>query len=426
MAALKLIIKKIINTDNNIFSTNYDTTDKVNKIIKSLFFYFISKEINIKSKFEFFFETTQNTFFKNILEDFIHYFCKIQKTYNGFNKLAKIYKYKKTSIVVDADIALNEIKENQPNVFSVIQVNSKYLFSINDLINIINASLTNNYQFFVEPLCVKNPYNNIPFSKSTLYNIYFFILGKTHYRPDLFFKFFACDFNLSHFGKKYEVLLREHYIYNYVYKSTSDLLFKEVTKMIRYFNNYSLTNGLKNKIHVDADFPKDKLIKIMQPYLLLYFTSIYSMILNKKSETRVAFKYMMLRFSNYNPQFGRKKYKILFNYNANFKKTVACKIIEFDDKHIAFNIEVNKTLDFLTDHLAYKEPCVNYFTNLLIIDQQNTPQYSNGEETIVNEEYSMEESDTESSDDEGDNMVEEEAEGYVEEDLEEEDVDSIS
>ena len=150
------------------------------------------------------------------------------------------------------------------------------------------------------------------------------------------------------------------------------------------------------------------------------------MILNKKSETRVAFKYMMLRFSNYNPQFGRKKYKILFNYNANFKKTVACKIIEFDDKHIAFNIEVNKTLDFLTDHLAYKEPCVNYFTNLLIIDQQNTPQYSNGEETIVNEEYSMEESDTESSDDEGDNMVEEEAEGYVEEDLEEEDVDSIS
>jgi hypothetical protein len=416
MTTFKLIVKKIINTDNNIFSSNYDNSDKNNKIIKLLFASFIVKEMKIENKFNFYFETVKNTFFKNIIEEFIEYFCKIQKTYNGFNRLAQLFKYKKAQIVVNYDIGLNEIKENDKNIISIIQCNSKYLFSINDLINIINTSLTNNYQFFPEPLCIKNPYNNIPFSKSCLYNIYLFILYKTYFHPDLFFKFFSCDFNLSIFVKKYEVLLRENFINNYVYKSHSNLLFDEITKMIKYFNKYCKKSKLNNNICVDKDFPKNTLIKIMQPYLLVYFTSIYSMIPNRRFETNIIFKQIMMKFNNFNPQFGRKKYKIVFKNTSKFKKRVAGKIIEFDDRYPPFNNTSNARELFLKDHLVYNAGynVLNNFTNLLVVDEeqhyfQNDDEENNDEDEV----YEVEE-----EDDVDDDETHEEEEQY--------DADSIS
>jgi hypothetical protein len=355
MTTFKLIVKKIINTNNNIFFNSYDKSDNKNSMIKLLFASFIIKEMINENKFNFYFETVHNTFFKNIIEEFIDYFCKIQKVYNGFNKLAKIFKYKKANIVVNYDIGLNEIKENGKNIISILQCNSKYLFSINDLINIINTSLTNNYHFFSEPLCIKNPYNNLPFTKSCLYNIYLFILYKTYFHPDLFFKFFWCDFNLSSFVKKYEVLLREIFINNYVYKSHSNLLFNEITKMIKYFNKYCKKSKLNNNIYIDKDFPKNILIKIMQPYLQVYFTSIYSMIPNIRFETNIFFKKIMIKFNNFNTQFGRKKYKILFKNTSKFKIKVAGKIIEFDDRHPPFNNTSNVT-DFFLHLFTFQMP----------------------------------------------------------------------
>jgi hypothetical protein len=44
----KLIIEKIINTNNNIFSINYDSSDKVDKIIQMLFVTFLLKEVTPK------------------------------------------------------------------------------------------------------------------------------------------------------------------------------------------------------------------------------------------------------------------------------------------------------------------------------------------------------------------------------------------
>ena len=422
-----LITKKIINPDNNIFSSNYDTSDKVNNIIKILFVTLMFKEINTKNKFAFFFENIQNTFLKNVKEDFINYFCTIQKTYNGFNKLAQIFKYKTSRTVINYDIGLNEINETQQNVMCILHLNSKYLFTIGDLINIINTSLTNNYEFFAEPLCIKNPYNNLPFSKSTLYNIYFFILYKTYYRPELFIKFFDCNFNLSLFVKKNEIMLREHSIANYIYKSPLNTLFKEVTKMIKKFNHYCLKFNLRNRIIIDNDFPQDKLVKIMQPYLLVYFTSLYSMIPNKKHESSLIFKHMMLKFSKFNPLFGRKKYKILFKHTANFKKKIIGKIIEFDDNHIIFNDHNHKIENFLTDHLVYKESfnTVNYyFTNLLIVNN-DPPQLQNAEE-YEEEDEDHEEMEEEEEEDQEIEEYHEEEEIEDQEIEDQEDIDSIS
>jgi hypothetical protein len=317
-------------------------------------------------------------------------------------------------------MGLNEITLNSKNVICIFHCGSKYLFHINDLIKIINTSLTNSYMFFSEPLAIKNPYNNLPFKKSDLYNIYFFIKNKTNYYPDLLFKFYDVDFNLTIFKNKNEYLLREKAINDYVFNSTSQVLVKDIKRMISSHNK-------KNKLYeiiIDKDFPQDKLIRIFQPYLLLYFISQYTFLEYKKIEARNILNYRLKRFQKFNPQFGRKKYKILMGYRRNFKKYIKEKLIEFDDRHIKFNDVEYQNKSFLDDHLKYEENDNEYiglhagisYNILFIFDE---------EEQIYNQPQSEEDEDVEDDEDveedEEDEDVEEDEEQYhVEDELEDE------
>jgi hypothetical protein len=387
----KLIIKKLLHTDNNIFSSNYDKNENVDERCKLFFNIFLMQDINVKNKFKFFYETLNSIFFKNKKELFIDYFCKVQKTYKALNKLMYIYKFKNSKIVVNTDMALNEIDINQKNIICIFQDDVKYLFNVNDLINIINTSLINNHLFFSEPLCVKNPYNNLPFSKSTLYNIYLFIKFKTHFLPVLFFHFFYCNFNLECFKKKHEYLLRQYSIENYVFKSPSNILIKEINLMIKSFNDNCRKCKMKYVILIDEDFPSDKLIKIMRPYLLIYINSNYSLLPYKKIELRNMLKVLLIRFNRFNPQFGRKKFKILMEYKKNFKRKIIGKIVEFDDKYIPFNSIEKQNDNFLKDHIV-SNTTINIFTHeLLLITDNNIIIYEEEEEEEEEDEDEEEE-----------------------------------
>ena len=116
MSTFNLIIKKIINLDDSNYfvlneNGNENKNNKINLLIKILFGSFVSNKITINKKFNFFYDTLNNSFFKNNYEEFIYYFCKIQKTYKSFSKLANIYRYKYSKIVVNTDIGLNKIDE---------------------------------------------------------------------------------------------------------------------------------------------------------------------------------------------------------------------------------------------------------------------------------------------------------------------------
>ena len=194
------IARKILNMENHPFLHNYDKNDPISPIIKTFFIHFlhVNPERSL-NKFKFFIEGSQNSIFFNndIKNEFSILFSKIQKIYKSFRRFAFIYKYKKARIVVNTDMTLNEISEKDRNIICIYQNKSKYLFHILDLINIINASLTNSYVFFAEPLHVKNPFNNLAFNKSTLYNIYFFIKFHTNLYPELVFKYFQTNFDLG-------------------------------------------------------------------------------------------------------------------------------------------------------------------------------------------------------------------------------------
>ena len=364
METYKLIIKNTIKTDINFFALYYKE-DKIVKWYIKLSFCVFEKEVNIENKYKKLSETLDGFLLndKEKKEEFIDYFYKIQKTYNTISRFAYNYKYKKTKIVVNTDMGLNELIENDKNVISIIDNNSKYLFHVNDLINIINTSLTNSHLFFSQPKSVKNPYNNLPFNKSTLYNIYFYIRYKTDYYPELFFKFFECNFNLTKFKFLNENLLREYTIENYVYKSPINVIEKDIRQMILSFNLHCEKVRVKNRILIDEDFPINKLSTIMKPYLFLFCKSLYSFHPQIKKQYSNLFKLRMLRFNKFNPQFGRKRYKIHYKITKNLKKKICGKETVFDEKCVNFYDNEKENEIFLSDHLKYDEDENDFILN---------------------------------------------------------------
>jgi hypothetical protein len=151
---------------------------------------------------------------------------------------------------------------------------------------------------------------------------------------------------------------------------------------------------LKNRILIDKDFPKNKLIKIMQPYLLLYCISNYSYLKKNKTEALYIFNKKILIFNNFNPTFGRKRYKFIFKILDNFEKKVCGKIIEFDDKHIKFN-NINNEI-FLLDHLKYTE--LNFIDSYESNNSYNSSNNQSEEEDEEEEEEEEEEEDEEEED----------------------------
>lgn len=252
--------------------------------------------------------TILKTLFENVFvsehikNEILDIFCRIQKIIHAFEKWALIYKTKKMEFQVKEDIFLNPISETHKNTFVLVQHNKKYLFAITDLMNIINTALSHCDYFSPEPLIAKNPYNNIPFNKSTFYNIYFFIKERQFKLPILFHYCFLCHFDLILFTKKYDSIICEENIKRYMRYGSIEKLYQDVMGMIIDFkrNNYA-------KIFIDKDFPKDVLVNKLKPYLQIYLLYSYG------SQNHITCDYhynlweeRMKQFFEINPHFGRK------------------------------------------------------------------------------------------------------------------------
>ena len=321
---------------------------KNERIINIFFDIFLANDYSLQNKFNYLKKIIDNIFATDkIKNDFIHLFCKIQKTYFGFSKLVFIFKYKNSKLLVENDLSMNPLNINNKTTICIYHNNNRYLFNIFDLMNIINKNLSNSPMFFSIPLISKNPYNNIPFNKSTLYNIYFHLRNNLFVIPELFNKFFILNFNLKLFYSEYEYLIREHAINNYVNNSFIDILHKNTISMIK---EYNMNVSTKNQINIDEEFPKKKLVEIMRPYLKIYFFSKYSLIGIKKIKSKLLLKKKLSILKKYNKSFGKKIIKLEYFFNKNGKRRVKNTIITFNDSHNIFNDKIYKSF-FLTDHL---------------------------------------------------------------------------
>jgi len=348
MQTFCLLLQKIIKSKEifyfgdkkqiQIFSTNHydsnfsDVSFTIYNIIYDLYkkkfnlWFFcddINKKVNIK------FNILKNYIINNnLLNDatknkLFDIFCKCQKFYFSFAKLLHLYKYNKCKIVVSDDLTLSPLNLNDNNTFVLIQNNSKYLFSIRDLNNIIETSLLNHFEFFAEPKHPKNPYNNIHFSYTDLCNMYLKMKSSFLF-SNLFYLYFVSDFSLVDFRINNEAILRDLSIKKYVDNSPSNILKNQIIHMLEH--NIFSRNWL-----IDKDFPIDMLANIFRPFLYYYLiinTNFRGMEKNIAYQDDLEFK--LERMYRDNPNFGKKMYKTIQVFGIIQTKEI------FNTNHINF------------------------------------------------------------------------------------------
>ena len=358
------------------FQDNYikfaNNTEKKHKSAAQNYFFkcFLNKKNYKHNKFVFYTEIVKNKFMTEFMRnEFIDNFNKIQRVYHIFNRIAFLYKYKKSKLIVDSDLCLNKLDINHNLTFCLYQENNKYLFNINEIVKIISTALMNSPLFFSEPLVSKNPYNNIPFSKSTLYNIYFTTQRKNIKIHELFQKFFLENFDLTNFKKYNEHIIREYAIDNYVKNSTDDIIYNAIINMLEEYNKIVLNC---NRFRFCVNFPKDKIILAMKPFINLYYRSKYSLIKTVKSNSIKYLFVNLLKFKKLNVCFGRKLYNIETKY-INFVKKRKAIMYYYDTFNKIKLIEPN----FLENHLSSDEENVDVIlvSNTLYYTTDILPNY---------------------------------------------------
>jgi hypothetical protein len=337
------------------FTSKCEFTDFLRKTtfpmpsVKTFFYnYVIHEKRNIR-KFKLLQSIIENIFCsEQFKEQILDLFCSIQKVERALSKFAYVYKYKKATIKIKTDMYLNPIKFGDKNVMCIFDDKNScsYLFTINDLIQIIKKSLIHSPNFFSDPSESKNPYTNLPFNKSTLYNIYFFIKQKNFIMPTLIQNFFIENFDLENFRKNNTQIIRECAIKDFVDNIEPSEAEIYISTMLKSYR--------KKKHNIDFDFPKNKLLEIMRPYLHYYFIASYSLCMEKRHEYFHKLFYKLKRFFDFNPCFGRRYCKMQrastdcqinpFDPINKIKK----RIVIFDDDHIHFHEKANNT--FLTSH----------------------------------------------------------------------------
>ena len=324
----------------NTYYHSINTKDEQSYLILNLLYTLIyNKKTKHYNKFIELNKILNNIFMSNELKDkYFSIFTKIQKIKFYLKKFGFICKYKKMKIQVGYDLLLNSINIQDINTICIIQDNFKYLFTIRDLVNIIETALSNAPGFFVNILTPKNPFNNIDFSLSCLYNIYFKLKESQYVMPILFHLYFLSNFDKRYFVLEYEAIIRDYAIKKFVYNTPAALLRKEVMEMLE-------NNIYTKRFKIDKNFPNEQLGSIMKPFLYYYYIVKYSVCGTEKIYLYKHILFDKLRiFYYYNPNFGRKYYNII-------GKT---KILSFNSKHLLFkNIDLNER--YIANHDIYDE-----------------------------------------------------------------------
>lgn len=266
------------------------------------------------------------------------------KHYLTFNKVAFMWKLKKAKLGCCEDMYMNPIDVTKNKHIEILQEGRKYLFTVSDMIKIVHKSLNNSDELYAEPLPCKNPYNNIPFSKSNLYTIYYAIKKSDFNIPDTFHQYYLSNFSINKFIDHYECMLREKTINIRSLTDCDDCLKDDIVDMIENYNDCHP----ETPINIHDDFPEDILIKAFTPYIKYYYRSLYSLNSIVKNRNNTYWRAALKNFSAQNSQFGR---KIIKNRNRQ-KNTNKTKFsITFNDKLPIFESPCDYNKNYHESHI---------------------------------------------------------------------------
>ena len=254
------------------------------------------------SKFEVIRQWKNNRFTDNMVHHHIlDLFRRAQRTYYAFSRVARIFRLRHTPVRINTDLYMSELSPTARTTFALLDTRHIYYFTLKDLARIITESLTYSYSFFSEPTICKNPYNNVPFTKSTLYNIYFQMKSVFCVVPKFVQWFFDADFNVYEFKKRHEWDIREYKIQEYIDHTAPALMTHDILRMFRKYDT-------RERMSIDKDIPCDVLVNRVKPLYRLYLLYKYSICSAQRENYEHELEYKIGEFIRRNPAFGRKQH----------------------------------------------------------------------------------------------------------------------
>lgn len=221
---------------------------------------------------------------------------KVQELYR------RKYRYKIYDCMMDMNMTpLNELPKK--NVIQLVENNTVYMFSIHDLIKVINTQLNSSKMLVLDPKIPKNPYTNLPFSYHNLYNIYFHCLFISQtYLPYYIHSYFQLGQNMDMF-MRYNILhLRKKSVVEYIESSSKEEIIDELLDMF-YVAKHKFQIIERT---IDEGFSRDEIYAKCK-YLLYDYLLLECISQNDPSYIYAygVFKSKIMMFFKINENFGR-------------------------------------------------------------------------------------------------------------------------
>ena len=324
-------------------------------IISSMAYFFNEPiEKQISRKYLLINQAVKNMFLSKTVKDELQkIFEKTQRTYLAFLRFSNIVRHKINKEKIDFDLRMEPIDIYSKYSISLIHSDAKYYFVLTDLVNIIQTAITHSDDMFENPLFPKNPYNNLPFTKTHLYNIYFRIKFTFLNIPDWIHLFYKSDFDLELFKVENEQKLREKYIKNYVNNGSINILNEELNSMISSYKR------IFRHTRINPDFPKKDLVDIFRPYLFLYIMSVDGIEgIEKKHLSEIILRKKLGDFVTFNENFGR---KIITTKCVEIAITTPDhNPLSLKNRNINRRVVTNITFNMKHPHFTLKDACESF------------------------------------------------------------------
>ena len=177
----------------------------------------------------------------DIKKNFMFVYCYAQKIIFAINKLKHVWKYKKYK-TFDNDYDLNFVslsKYPDDMKIELIEDDTKYIFTLYDIIKLINNGLCNSEYMNPKPRHPMNPYTNTPISHHNIYNIFISLLFHSKFRNmrTHILSYYQCNLNLKRFYEENRIMLKKTAVRHYIDTEDVNSLFEYVCEMFEDYDD---------------------------------------------------------------------------------------------------------------------------------------------------------------------------------------------